>query len=75
MPTDDERRDVAAALRKLVEWYEKVPAWSVIAAGELPAPINDAFMACGIGRAVHATEICDRLADLIDPDGARVVEE
>lgn len=67
MPTDAERREVAAELRELAEDYEKVPAWTVIAAGELPAPIDDAFMACGIGRAVHATEICGRLADLIDP--------
>lgn len=66
--TDDERREVAAKLRELAEDYEKVPAWDVIAAGELPAPIDDAFMACGLGRAVHATEICGRLADLIEPE-------
>lgn len=68
MPTDDERREVAAELRELAEDYEKVPAWDVIAAGELPAPVDDVFMACGLGRAVHATEICGRLADLIEPD-------
>ena len=67
-PTDDERREVAARLRELAEDYEKVPVLSIIAAGELPAPIDDAFMACGIGRAVYATEICGRLADLIEPE-------
>ena len=67
-PTDDERRDVAARLRELAEDYEKVPVLSIIAACELPAPVDDAFMACGIGRAVYATEICGRLADLIEPE-------
>ena len=71
--TDAERREVAAKLRELAEDYKKVPAWSVLAPGELPAPIDDAFMACGIGRAVHATEICGRLADLIEP-GERTCE-
>lgn len=65
--TDEERCEVAAELRELAEDYEKVPAWDVIAAGELPAPVDDVLMACGLGRAVHATEICGRLADLIDP--------
>ena len=65
--TDEERCEVAAELRELAEDYEKVPAWDVIAAGELPAPVDDVFMACGLGRAVHATEICGRLADLIEP--------
>lgn len=65
--TDEERCEVAAELRELAEDYEKVPAWDVIAAGELPAPVDDVFMACGLGRAVHVTEICGRLADLIDP--------
>ena len=64
-----ERREVAARLRELAEDYdEKVPAWSVIASGYLPTPIDDVFMACGLGRAVHATEICGRLADLIEPE-------
>ena len=67
-PTDDERRDVAARLRELAEDYEKVPVLSIIAACELPAPIDDAFMACGLGRAVYATEIFGRLADLIEPE-------
>ena len=67
-PTSDERREVAAELRELAKDYEKVPAWDVIAAGELPAPIDDAFMACGLGRAVYATEIFGRLADLIEPE-------
>lgn len=66
--TDEERCEVAAELRELAEDYEKVPAWDVIAAGELPAPVDDVFMACGLGRAVHATEICGRLADLIAPE-------
>ena len=66
--TDEERCEVAAELRELAEDYEKVPAWDVIAAGELPAPVDDVFMACGLGRAVHATEICGRLADLIEPE-------
>ena len=68
MPTDDERREVAAELRELAKDYEKVPAWDVIEVGELPAPIDDAFMACGLGRAVYATEIFGRLADLIGPE-------
>lgn len=69
MPTNDERREVAARLRELAEDYdEKVPAWSVIASGYLPTPIDDVFMACGLGRAVHATEICGRLADLVEPE-------
>ena len=67
-PTSDERREVAAELRELAKDYEKVPAWDVIAACELPAPIDDAFMACGLGRAVYATEIFGRLADLIEPE-------
>ena len=67
-PTDDERREVAARLRELAEDYEKVPVLSIIAACELPAPIDDAFMACGLGRAVYATEIFGRLADLIEPE-------
>lgn len=66
--TDEERCEVAAELREIAEDYEKVPAWDVIAAGELPAPVDDVFMACGLGRAVHATEICGRLADLIEPE-------
>ncbi len=66
MPINRERREVARRLRELAADYEKVPAWSVIASGELPAPIDDAFMACGLGRAIHATEICNRLADLIE---------
>ena len=66
--TDEERCEVAAELRELAEDYEKVPAWDVIAAGELPAPVDDVFMVCGLGRAVHATEICGRLADLIEPE-------
>ena len=68
MSNNEERRAVAARLRELAADYEKVPAWNVIASGELPAPIDDALMACGLGRAVHATEICNRLADLIEPD-------
>ena len=68
MPTDEERCEVAAELWELAKDYEKVPAWDVIAAGELPAPIDDAFMACGLGRAVYATEIFGRLADLIEPE-------
>lgn len=67
-PTSDERREVAENLRKLAEDYEKVPAWNVIAAGELPAPIDDALMTCGVGRAFYATELCGRLADLIEPE-------
>lgn len=66
--TDEERCEVAARLRELAEDYEKVPVLSIIAACELPAPVDDAFMACGIGRAVYATEICGRLADLIEPE-------
>ena len=66
--TDEERCEVAAELRELAEDYEKVQAWDVIAAGELPAPVDDVFMACGLGRSVHATEICGRLADLIEPE-------
>lgn len=68
MISNEERRAVAARLRELAADYEKVPAWNVIASGELPAPIDDALMACGLGRAVHATEICNRLADLIEPE-------
>lgn len=69
MPTDDERREVAARLRELAEDHDgKVPAWSVIASGHLPTPIDDVFTACGLGRAVHATGICGRLADLIEPE-------
>ena len=71
MPTKEERREVAARLRELAEDYEKVPVLSIIAAGELPAPVDDAFMACGIGRAVYATEIYGRLADLIEPESER----
>ena len=68
MPTNRERSKVAARLRELAKDYEKVPIWSVIAACALPEPIDDVMMACGLWRAVHATEICGRLADLIEPE-------
>ena len=68
MPTNDERREVAKRLRELAASYEIFPAWSAIDAYELPTPISDALRACGLGRAVHASEICARLADLIEPE-------
>lgn len=69
--TDEERREVAARLRVLAGAYENTPAWSMIACGELPAPIDDAMHACGLGRITRATEICARLADLIEPKTER----
>lgn len=71
MPTNEERREVAARLRVLADAYENTPAWSMIACGELPAPIDDAMHACGLGRITRATEICSRLADLIEPKTER----
>ena len=39
MPTNDERSEAAARLRELAEdYYEKVPAWSVIAFWLPPDP-------------------------------------
>ena len=35
MISNEERRAVAARLRELAADYEKVPAWNVIASGEL----------------------------------------
>ncbi len=68
-PTDEERRKVAARLRELAVEYEAVvPSWSIIACGELPAPIDDVMQACGAGRCLHASEVCTRLADLIEPE-------
>ena len=71
MMANDGRCQVAAKLRKLAEENAVIPAWSVIACGELPPPIDDALHACGLGRAVHASEICDRLADLVEPEPER----
>lgn len=68
---DEYRCKVAGELRGLAQGYVDIPAWSVIACGELPPPIDDALHACGLGRAVHASEICDRLADLIEPKPER----
>lgn len=68
---DEYRCKVAGELRGLAQGYVDIPAWSVIACGELPPPIDDALHACGLGRAVHASEICDRLADLIEPEPER----
>lgn len=65
------RCKVAGELRGLAQGYVDIPAWSVITCGELPPPIDDALHACGLGRAVHASEICDRLADLIEPEPER----
>ena len=68
MPTNDERREVAKRMRELAAGYEIFPAWCAIDACELPTPINDVLMACGLGQAVHASKICARLADLIEPE-------
>lgn len=70
-PTDEERRDVASELRNLADCYKKTPAWSVLVCGELPAPLDDALMVCGVRGAAYATEICERLADLIEPETER----
>lgn len=67
----EERREAAKRLRELADAYENTPAWSMIACGELPAPIDDVMQACGLGRITHATEICARLADLIEPEQER----
>lgn len=66
-PTNEERREVAAKLRELADAYGNTPAWSRIACGELPAPIDDAMQACGLGRITHAAEVCAHLVDLIEP--------
>lgn len=64
MITDDERRNVAARLRELEHHYNK--NW-VVKCGELPAPVDDAMHVCGIDRLAYGSEICKRLADLIEP--------
>lgn len=74
-PMNDERRDVASELRKLADCYKKTPAWSVLVCGELPAPLDDALMVCGVRGAAYATEICERLADLIEPTERTCVVE
>lgn len=68
---DEYRYGVVGELRGLAQGYADIPAWNVIACGELPHPIDDALHACGLERAVHASEICDRLADLIEPEPER----
>lgn len=65
MPTDDERRNVAARLRELEHHYNK--NWGVVKCGELPAPVDDAMNVCCIDRLAYGSEICKRLADLIEP--------
>lgn len=67
----EERMEAARKLRELADAYENTPAWSMIECGELPAPIDDVMRACGLGRITRATEICARLADLIEPDPER----
>lgn len=69
MPSSEERIEIAARLRDLALGYENIPAWSVIACGELPAPIDDVMQAVGLRRFVHSSEICSRLAELIYPEG------
>lgn len=64
MPNDDERRNVAARLRELEHHYNK--NW-VVKCGELPAPVDDAMHVCCIDRIAYGSEICKRLADLIEP--------
>ena len=73
--SDEYRYGVVGELRGLAQGYADIPAWNVIACGELPHPIDDALHACGLGRAVHASEICDRLADLIEPEPERTCRD
>ena len=72
---DEYRCGVVGELRGLAKGYADIPAWSVIACGELPPPIDDALHACGLGRAAHASEICDRLADLIEQEPERTCRD
>lgn len=72
---DEYRCGVVGELRGLAKGYADIPAWNVIACGELPPPIDDALHACGLGRAVHVSEICDRLADLIEPEPERTCRD
>lgn len=72
-PTNEERREVAARLRELERQY--VGEWGVVKCGELPAPVDDAMHACGIGRAVYGFEIFHRLADLIEPAPERTCRD
>ncbi len=68
-PTDEERRKVAERLMDLTRGYlAYTPACSVIACGELPSPFDDVMYACKVPSTAHASEICKRLADLIEPE-------
>lgn len=68
-PTDEERREVAAKLREMARQYGE--EWGVVRCSELPAPVDDAMHVCDIDRAVYASEIFNRLADLIEPGPER----
>lgn len=65
----EERREVAARLREMARQYGD--GWGVVRCGDLPAPVDDAMFMCNIGRVICASELFNRLADLIEPESDR----
>lgn len=66
----EERREVAARLREMARQYGD--GWGVVRCGDLPAPVDDAMFMCNIGRVICASELFNRLADLIEPEPERI---
>lgn len=62
MPTNDERREVSAALRRLAKRHDGVV--SDIVGKQLGLVPDERFIACS----VYTSESVSRLADLIEPE-------
>lgn len=65
MPTDEERREVAAGLRRLAEKHDGV-TWFLVEKHTGLAP-DERYM----GSSVYTSESVARLADLIEPEPER----
>ena len=69
-PTSDERREVAARLRKEANGYRRNRAHGVrteIDLGDVPGVFQDMTHFCWLHGTVRCEDMLDRLADLIDP--------
>ena len=69
-PTSEERREVAARLRKEANGYRRNRAHGVrteIDLGDVPGVFQDMTHFCWLHGTVRCEDMLDRLADLIDP--------
>lgn len=70
MTSSDERREVAARLRKEANGYRRNRAHGVrteIDLGDVPGVFQDMTHFCWLHGTVRCEDMLDRLADLIDP--------